>query len=225
MSQYLSILITFALASTFAWQAPVTRTPNRILYDVHQRLRTVRDYTADIGIRADIPTSRSVPMEGRISYQYPDQFKVESERIVILPVHKLGDLQLAADTNAFTSVLKGTELFRNVSTRVVHVIPDDESGDLVLGKFWVDDEKHLVLRSILTSRSNGTVSTDYFYGSKWQYGLPDSLVYTVDVKEFKIPKGFAVDLQRTTSAKSPTPATGKIHVQFRNYRINQGKKD
>jgi hypothetical protein len=104
----------------------------------------------------------------------------------------------------------------------VHVIPDSDTSDMILGKFWIDDAANLVLKSQITSRSNGTVGTEYFYGTQKAYGLPDSLVYTVDVKKFKLPKGFAVDIHRSTTTPATTETTGKIYVSFRNYRVNQG---
>ena len=116
----LALLPIVALCSA-AW--PVSRTPNQMLHAVYQKVRNVRDYSAEVKVQADIPMIRTASVQARVHFQAPDQFRVESDHIVILPVQRLGDLQLAADTNAFTAVLKGTETLRSVPTQVIHVIP------------------------------------------------------------------------------------------------------
>lgn len=215
------LLLTTTTALAFI-PASVSRTPNQILYAVYQKIRAVRDYTADARVKADIPMIRSVPVEAKVYFKQPDQVRVESTSIVILPIQKLGDLRVMADTSTFTAVLKGSETVRNIQARVVHVIPDSDTSDIILGKFWIDDAASLVLKSQITSRSNGTVGTEYFYGAQKKYGLPDSLVYTVDVRKFKLPKGFAIDIHKSSTAPSTTASTGKIYVGLKNYKVNQG---
>lgn len=223
MRTALLLVSIFIGVTAFTVMPPaLPRTPNQILHGVYKKMRSVKDYAADVRVKADIPMIKSVPVQARVYFKQPDQFKVESESIVILPIQKLGDLRVAADTNTFTAVLKGTEVLRNIKTQVVHVIPDSDTSDMILGKFWIDDTASLVLKSQITSRSNGTVGTEYFYGAQKAYGLPDSLVYTVDVKKFKLPKGFAVDIHRSTSSSANMPTTGKIYVGLRNYKVNQG---
>ena len=67
----------------------------------------------------------------------------------------------------------------------------------------------------------------YFYGNVGKnYGLPDSMVFIVDVKKFKIPKAVAADVNRGT--KKPTKEEeqknkkGQIYIRFKNYSINKG---
>lgn len=223
MRYTLLLLLTLMAITAFTLsEIKIARTPNQLLHAVYQKVRSVKDYSADVRVRADIPMIKSVPVQARVYFKQPDQFKVESESIVILPIQKLGDLRVAADTNTFTAVLKGVEMLRNISTQVVHVIPDSDTSDMILGKFWIDPAASLVLKSQITSRSNGTVGTEYFYGAQKAFGLPDSLIYTVDVKKFKIPKGFAADIHKSTSSQSDAATTGKIYVGLRNYKVNQG---
>ena len=86
----------------------------------------------------------------------------------------------------------------------------------------MDAEEALILKSQITTRSNGTVVADYQYGKQKEYGLPDELTFSVDVKKFKIPKGVVVDINRSSSPEEPKSQgkTGKINIQFSNYRIN-----
>jgi hypothetical protein len=66
------------------------------------------------------------------------------------------------------------------------------------------------------------VVADYLYGKQKEFGLPDELTFSVDVKKFKIPKGVVVDINRTKTADEPKKQgkMGMIHIQFSNYSIN-----
>jgi hypothetical protein len=85
----------------------------------------------------------------------------------------------------------------------------------------VDTDETLILKSQITTRTNGTVVTDYQYGKQKEFGLPDELTFSVDVKKFKIPKGVVVDINRSKTAEEPKNSgkTGKINIQFSNYSI------
>jgi len=212
------LLLAAPLATT-----PVLKTPSQILAAVFEKWKSVRDYQVDARIVADIPMIRSIPVTARIYFRQPNQLKVESESIVILPIQGLGDyLPGAGDTTAYTAVIKGQEVIRNTPVSIISVIPDDPTTDMILGTFWIDQAASVVMQSQITTRSSGTVGTAYFYGKQKHLGLPDSLIYTVDVKEFKIPKGLAVDIHKTQSAKPMAATTGKIHVAFSNYTVNRG---
>jgi hypothetical protein len=66
------------------------------------------------------------------------------------------------------------------------------------------------------------VVADYLYGKQKEFGLPDELTFSVDVKKFKIPKGVVVDINRTKTAEEPKNQgkMGTIHILFSNYSIN-----
>jgi hypothetical protein len=102
-------------------------------------------------------------------------------------------------------------------------LPSNDAGEIVLAKIWVDTEEALILKSQITTRSNGTVVADYQYGKQKEYGLPDELTFSVDVKKFKIPKGVVADINRSKTVEEPKNSgkTGKINIQFSNYMINK----
>jgi hypothetical protein len=84
--------------------------------------------------------------------------------------------------------------------------------------------KALVLQSQLTTKSQGTILIENTYGNMDQYGLPDKMVFTVDIEKFKIPKAVATDLNKSSTEKGTTKddKKGKITLTFRNYVINKG---
>lgn len=40
----------------------------------------------------------------------------------------------------------------------------------------------LVHKAQMTTKTNGTILTEYFYGAQSAYGLPDKIIFTVDIK-------------------------------------------
>ena len=139
---------------------------------------------------------------------------------------KQGFLQfnkLINDTINYTALIQTTEIINNIKTSLINLIPNNDTSDLIIGKFWVDVNAGLILKSQLTTKSNGNLQINYAYEPIGKpYGLPHHLVFTVDVKKFKIPKGLATDINRTSSTDTgkPSPKNGKITINFANYQIN-----
>lgn len=198
----------------------------QLIKELQSRWDRVRDYAVQADIRSEIPLIRSFPVKATVYFKQKDQFKVVSKGIAILPKQSFNELpRFLALQNAYTALVTGKETIAGADCIQLTVLPSDDAGDLVLLKLWVDTEKKLLLRSQTTTRSNGTVSTQYVYGRQTEYGLPDKLVFTVDVKKFKIPKGLATDINRTSTPEKETAKNGTITVVFSDYVINNGLND
>jgi len=214
------------------------KSPNQILNGISQKMNKVMDYSADVKIRSDIPAIRILPVNAKVYFKQKDKFKVDSKGIVLLPKQGFSDFQkVIRDTNSYTAVITGQEKIGQTLTQVLNVIPGQDTSDLILAKLWVDAANNLVLKSQLTTRSSGTMLIEYTYGAQKQYGLPDNMVFTVDVKKFKIPKGVATDLNRSSapandgntarpaSAKASAGKKAQIFISLTNYKVNAGVSD
>ena len=222
-------LSLFALA--FLLIAPTVhaqKTPNQMLYAVVQKMSKVKDYSAEANIRSDIPMIRILPVNAKVYFKQKDKFKVESTGIVLLPKQGFNDFyKIISDSTTYTAVLTGQEKILVVPVQVINIIPALDTSDLILAKLWIDAANNLVLKSQLTTRTNGTMLIEYTYGAQKTYGLPDKLVFTVDVKKFKIPKGVATDLNKPSAPKPSTGKTknGQIFINLTNYKVNGGISD
>ena len=188
----------------------------------------VKDYTVQVNIRSEIPLIKSFPVKATLYFKQKDQFRMVSKGIAILPKQNFNELpKFLQQKDRYTALITGSELIQNQKTTIITVLPSDDSGDLVLLKVWIDPKTDLLLKSQTTTRSNGTISALYEYGSQGAVGLPDKMIFTVEVKKFKIPKGLATDINRSSSpdAGKPTPKNGKITISFADYQINKGIKD
>ncbi|MEI6059301.1 MAG: hypothetical protein WCR72_01270 [Bacteroidota bacterium] len=205
------------------------KTPNQVLRSVYQKMMKVKDYSVEATIRADIPLIKILPVNAVVYFKQPDKFRLVSKSIAILPRQGFSDLaKVIKDSTAYTAVNTGNETVDNTPARVISLIPASDTGDLVLAKFWIDVSRMLILKTQLTTRSSGTMQIEYFYGSQVSFGLPDKMIFTVDVKKFKIPKIVATDLKNPgpqTKENTKASKKGVIDIKLQNYSINKGVKD
>ncbi|MFM6976233.1 MAG: hypothetical protein ACKOW2_05230 [Sphingobacteriaceae bacterium] len=224
MSYRLSLLLLLAFLPFVAAAQDAART----IQELTAKMNRVKDYSVNVIIRSEIPLIKIFPVKASIYYKQKDKFRILSKGIAILPKQGFTDLsKLLNQKDSFSALLTGTETIQNTAVEVITILPADDAGDLILTKLWVDTKSDLVLKSQTTTRSNGTVSAAYSYGTQAAFGLPDKVTFTIDVKKFKIPKGLATDINRTSVVDENKPAakTGKINISFSDYVINKGIKD
>lgn len=202
---------------------------NQILRAVYSKLQKAKDYSVMANIKVDMPFIRMLPIDAKIYYKQKDKFKVESKSIAIVPRQGFDQSsKMLADTNSFTAILQGGEIINGIQTSIVNIIPLSDTSDLILGKLWVDTKQNVILKSQLTTKSNGTILMEYVYGSQTAFGLPDKMIFSVDVKKFKIPKSVAADINnndKEKTDKAKDPKKGKIFITLTNYQVNKGIPD
>ena len=202
---------------------------NQILRGVYTKLQKAKDYTVQANIKVDMPFIRMLPIDAKIYFKQKDKFKVESKSIAIVPRQGFDQAsKMLADTNSYTAVAQGTEMVAGALTTIVNIIPLSDTSDLILGRLWIDTKQNLILKSQLTTKSNGTILTEYTYGTQAAYGLPDKMIFSVDIKKFKIPKGVATDMNNTADEKKKKEnenKKGKIFITLTNYQVNKGILD
>jgi len=201
-----------------------------ILNRVVSKINSVKDYSVDANIKADIPLIKILPVKASIYFKQKDKFKVVSKGIAILPKQGFTDVNsFLMKKNAYMAVDGGVKTIDNVKTNLITVIPTNENSEFVLAKLWIDTKNDLIIKSQITTRSSGTVSVDYTFGSEAEYGLPNQLVFDIDVKKFKLPKSVAADLNKTEKEKEKRKKSkdqkGTITIKLTNYKINKGISD
>jgi hypothetical protein len=205
----------------------IAQTPNQVINTVNQRFGKVNDYTANVNVVCDISFIKIDPINAKVFYKKPDKFRVKSTGILILPKQQANFFSTTlADTTNYTAVKTGEEMVNGVKTQIISVIPLRDTSDLVLGKFWIDDAHGLVLKSQLTTKSQGTILIENTYGSMSNFALPDKMLFTVDIGKFKIPKVLSIDMKSSPDKKSESAdQKGKITLTFSNYVVNKGVSD
>ena len=160
---------------------------NVILHNVYAKVQKAKDYSVNVHIKVDMPFIRLMPVDAKIYYKQKDKFKVESKSIAIVPRQSFDQAtKMLADTNSFSTIVQGKEMIGTVQAIIINIIPLSDTSDLILGKLWIDPKQNVILKSQLTTKSSGTILTEYSYGAQLAYGLPDQMIFSVDMKKFKI---------------------------------------
>lgn len=221
--------IVFLLTVFLIHATGFSQDPRALIAKVNGKFRQVENYQTDVVIKTEIPFIKMLPVTATLYFKQPDKMRMKSNGIAILPKQGFDDLLRAlADTITYTAIYQGEDAIRSIPVSVVSIIPIEDSSDMILGKFWINPQKSLVLRSQITTRANGTILSEYVYGKYEQFALPDSMTVTVDTKKFKIPKAVAADINNyNSSEKDPSKQSkkGKIMLAFTNYKINKGIPD
>lgn len=197
-----------------------------LLNEVITNYQKVSDYQAEIIIETDIPFINILPMKAKLYFQQPDRMRIISKGITILPRQGFDEMYKALiDRKSYTMIQMQNDTVEGIKTHVISILPLTDTMEIILGKFWIDPVRKTILKSQITTRTNGTVIASYFYGNYSGYGLPDRISFTVEVKKFKIPKAVAVDItskSKASSAKTKDLKKGKIDIRFSEYKINKG---
>jgi outer membrane lipoprotein-sorting protein len=202
------------------------QTAEALLKKVVTKLNTVKDYSASAKVAASIPMIKIAASQATIYFKQKNKFKVVSKGIVILPKQNFTDMNaFIGNPNAYQAILGDSAVVNSVKTVLVTVIPSGETNDIVLAKLWVDPKQNVIMKSQITSKTNGTITSTYTYGSQLAFGLPDKLVFEIDVKKFKLPKSVAADINNKKKTSTKTGTKGTITITMSNYAINKGIND
>ncbi len=218
-----TFLILFSISSLYA-----QNNANAILRSVYNKLQKAKDYSVQANVKIDMPFIRMLPIDAKIYFKQKDKFKVESQSIAIVPRQGFDQAsKILADTNSYTAVMQGTEKIGGSMATIINVIPLSDTSDLVLGKLWIDVLQNVILKSQLTTKSNGTIMTEFTYGTQTEYGLPDKMIFSVDIKKFKLPKSVTADMNNASpkDEKEKENKKGKIFITLTKYQVNKGVPD
>lgn len=202
----------------------------QLFYRMRDKIGVVKDYVASVRLKIDVSFMRVPMLDGKLYFKSPDKLRLERNGgLSILPKKSINlTLNNLIPSGTATVIDAGYDSIAGRKVRVIQVIPQGET-DIVLTKVWVDEARLLALRAETTTRENGTVRMDLQFNRYAQYSLPDRVVFYLDVKEYKVPKGVTMDYDDGTEAvrkvKTLKKGKGRIEIAYLNYRINTGLSD
>ena len=217
------LLVVFILTGVVGFG----QTAEEILKGVIDKIDLVEDYQADVQIKAAIPFIKVPIAKAKIYFKQNDKFKVESKGIAILPKQGMSDLTgFLSNEKKYSAVLGEAKTINEHKTRLISILPTDENSEIILAKVYISTSEDLIYRTVLTTKSSGTVSIDYEYNLNKKYGLPNKMTFTVDIKKFKMPKSVASDIRNNEKQKKyKDNEKGTIVLTFSNYLVNKGISD
>lgn len=224
MNKYLFTLLSVLLLAAGA----TAQGAADLLQKVRARLDLVNDYIATGTMKTDVSFLKEPEAAVTVYFKKPDKLKIKNEKgISFVPK---GAVTISLNNllkGSYTVLDAGVDTAQGQKTRLIKLLPQDENADLVLSTFWVDEQRLVILRARTTTRDNGTYEVEMHYGKYIAYALPDKVLFTFNVKNYKLPKGITFDYDDGSPKKQPSAANtrGKVELNYSAYIINKGVPD
>jgi outer membrane lipoprotein-sorting protein len=199
-----------------------------LLQKTRSRLEQVNDYRANGLMKTDVSFLKVPDAQVVVWFKRPDKLRIQNEKGISL-------VPKGAVTISLNNLLKGQylvldagkESFAGRNVRIIKLLPKDENADLVLSTLYIDESRLLILKARTTTRENGTYEVVMSYGKYSSFALPDNVIFTFNIKDYKLPKGVTFDYDDGTTKKAEAKAKtqGRVEISYTSYVINQGVPD
>ena len=166
----------------------------------------------------------------KVYFKKPDKFKLKKDGgISILPKGGVSiNTNAMVMTSDFVALAAGESDIDGVKTRIVKLLPTDESSEIVLSTLYIDEANLLVRKAVTTTKENGTYEISMTYGKYSNYGLPDKVVFSFNTKDYKLPKGVTLEFDEGEKPSDPDKLKnkkGRVEITYTSYSINKGVDD
>lgn len=227
MNRFALLLVLFfaGTATAFAQDAMA------LVSKVKAKLDKVKDYTASGKLKTDVSFIKIPESDVQVFFKNPDKFKIKKkDGISVLPKGgvsiNIGSLLVGEN---FAAVPAGKGTVGGVPVSIVKMLPLAEQSDVALSTLYIDEKNLLIRKAVTTTKQNGTYEMELNYGKYASWGLPDKVTFSFSTKDFKLPKGVAMEYE-TGAPKKNTTATngeqkGKVEITYASYTINKGVSD
>jgi len=227
MKSLINLLIVFL---TLQYNVHANDAPDVLIKKIKAKLEKVNDYTGQARLKTNVAFIKAPAGLVKVYYKRPNKLKIEKEKgLSILPK---GGVILSPATlltiNNYDAIDAGEVIIQKVKTRKIRLLPRDGESDIVLMDLYIDEEHLLLLKTTVTTKENGTFDMEMNYAKYAEYMLPDHLVFTFSVKNYKMPKSLSLDfdeeLVKEEAAKYKNKK-GEVELTYTNYIINKGISD
>src|SRR5262249_46215761 len=100
-----------------------------------------------------------------------------------------------------------------------------DKSEVVVSTLYIDEKELLIRKAAVTTQNNGTYEMEMLYAKFANWGLPDKIILTFNMKDYKLPKGLAFDYddgERRTKQNIQGDQKGRIELIYYTYSINKG---
>jgi outer membrane lipoprotein-sorting protein len=223
MKKY-QLFIFFIFCASFA----IAQDAGQLIKTVKAKLERVDNYEATGVMKTDIAFIKAPIGKIKIYFKKPNLFKIKKEGgISLLPKGGLSvNLSSLIASSNYTTIDAGVQAVGTKQLRVVKLLPNEETSDVVITTLYINEKESLIEKAITTTKENGTYTMFMNYGAYSNYGLPDKVVFEFNTKNYKLPKGitleFEDDSKPLSAAQQLKNKKGRVEISYKNYSINKG---
>lgn len=216
------LLLLFIGSATSALAQDVTE----LVMKVKAKLDQVNDYTATGKMKTDVAFIKAPVGSIKVFYRRPNLFRLQRNGgISVLPKGgvsvNMGNMIVS---DGFTALDAGIGMVGKSKARIVKLLPTGDNNDVILSTLYIDEANLLILKSVTTTRENGTYEMEMSYGKFASFGLPDKVSFSFNTKDYKLPKGITMEFDDTDAAvkEKMKGKKGRVEITYAAYEINKG---
>jgi outer membrane lipoprotein-sorting protein len=203
-----------------------------LLKKVKAKYDLVNDYTATGKMKTNVIFIKAPVATVKVYYKRPDKLKIKNESgVSFIPKGSVNvNMNNVLGLNEFEAVAGGTEKVNGTECKVVKVFPLSDDENITRATLYIDEKQLLVMKSVISTKENGTYELVMSYKKYATYGLPDKVELTFNTKDYKLPKGITIDYDNGTNTKDKETdkmkgKKGKVEIVYSDYSINKGVSD
>ncbi len=226
MKRLLITAVAFVSIQFSAFSQDMTALVNK----VKAKLDQVNDYVAEGSMKTDVAFIKAPVGRVKVYFKKPNHFKLKRDGgISILPKGGVTvNMSTLVAGNDFVALSSGDAVINGIKAKVVKLIPTTDNSDVVLSTLYIDETNLLILKAATTTKENGSFEIEMSYGKFISYSLPDKVIFSFNTKDYKMPKGVALefeDEEKLTDAEKIKRKKGRVQINYSNYTINKGLDD
>ena len=201
-----------------------------LLQKVKAKYDKVNDYTASGKMKTNVIFIKAPVATVKIFYKKPNKLKIKNESgISFIPKGSVNvNMNNVLGLNNYEAVASGTEKINGTDCKVVKIFPLSDEENITRATLYIDEAQLLVLKSVISTKENGTYELVMSYKNYAAYGLPDKVALTFNTKDYKMPKGITIDYDKGTNKENDDKLKnkkGKVEISYSAYSINKGVSD
>jgi len=221
-------------ASLFTGAQPVPQQRediNTLVQKVKDKINLVNDYEANGKMKTNVSFLKVPVAAVKLYFKKPDRLKIKNEKgISFVPKGAVNiNMNNVLSSGKYSVLDAGNDKVGNTIVKVVKLLPEDDTADVVLSTLYIDAANLVILKTKTTTRDNGTYELEMSYGKYIAYGLPDKIIFSFNTKDYKMPKGVTFDFEDGTKKKTADEKLknqkGKMEISIYGYIINKGIAD
>lgn len=226
MKKYLLLFVAFIVVHDMQAQDV-----KALLKNVKSKYDKVNNYTATGKMKTNVLFIKAPVATVSIYYKKPDKLKIKNEKgVSFIPKGSVNiNMNNVLGLNNFEAIDGGTEKINSIDCKVVKIFPLSDEENISRATLYINEKDTLVMKSVISTKENGTYELVMSYKNYSSYGLPDKVNLTFNTRDYKLPKGITIDYDNGTSEKDKKEneknKKGSVEISYSNYVINKGVPD
>ena len=139
-----------------------------ILKKVKEKYDKVNDYTATGKLKTNILFIKAPIATVKVYYKKPDRLRIKNEKgVSLIPKGTVNiNPNIVLTLIEYESFDGGKEKVNGKECRIIKIFPLDDKNDISRATLYIDETDMLVIKSVITSKENGTYELLLTYGPK-----------------------------------------------------------